>query len=171
MARYDIPSPDWPERWNPSCQSIGGMVKSGLNLPMLPYAAPIARHHVRAVLSHWRLAQELIEKAELLACELVTNAARYSALQREVGLTGHPLPAGQPAPVIFLLLRCLPRHLVIEVSDPNLAPPVLAEADPEAEGGRGLILVDALSARWSYFHRTSGGKTVFCLIAYDSKYS
>jgi hypothetical protein len=34
----------------------------------------------------------------------------------------------------------------------------------DAENGRGLLLVDILSARWGHFLHHSGGKVVFALI-------
>jgi len=40
---------------------------------------------------------------------------------------------------------------------------VLAAADHDAEAGRGLMLVQALSKEWSYFF-TPGGKTVYAVI-------
>jgi hypothetical protein len=69
--------------------------------------------------------------------ELVTNAVKFTG----------PEPA-QPARAelegverISLILRYLAGQLIIEVSDPDPNPPVLAEAGGDAEGGRGLMLV------------------------------
>ena len=59
-----------------------------------------------------------------------------------------------------------PGRIVIEVSDPDPRPPVLTDAGPEAESGRGLILVQALSKEWSYFYPPTGGKTVYCTLVY-----
>ena len=33
---------------------------------------------------------------------------------------------------------------------------------PDSEAGRGLFLVESLSARWDYFRRGDGGKVVWC---------
>jgi hypothetical protein len=42
-------------------------------------------------------------------------------------------------------LRLLPGQVVIEVTDNDPRPPVLADAGPGAEDGRGLVIVQALS--------------------------
>jgi anti-sigma regulatory factor (Ser/Thr protein kinase) len=97
-----------------------------------------------------------IETAELLISELVTNAA---------GASGQPARAGQADDgSIWLSLRMVCRRLTIEVTDLDPNPPVLLYVGQDAESGRGLMLVDALSADWDYFHPPSGGKTVFCVI-------
>jgi anti-sigma regulatory factor (Ser/Thr protein kinase) len=113
------------------------------------------------VLRRWQTPVETIETAELLISELVTNAAKFAG----------PLP-GRPwhsnltsAGVIGVMLRYLPGQVVIEVSDSDPNPPVVANADLESENGRGLMLVQALSKEWSYFYPPSGGKTVYCAIS------
>jgi hypothetical protein len=55
--------------------------------------------------------------------------------------------------------------LIIEVSDPDPSPPIMAEVDSEAEGGRGLMLVQALSKEWDYYLPRTGGKVVYCVLA------
>ncbi len=47
----------------------------------------------------------------------------------------------------------------IEVSDPDPHPPVFAEAGGESEGGRGLMLVQALSKEWDYYLPPPAGKS------------
>ncbi|NBM15012.1 ATP-binding protein [Streptomyces sp. GC420] len=54
--------------------------------------------------------------------------------------------------------RCLIR---IEVSDTHPALPVRLEATDEEDRGRGLLLVDALAARWGVTDRNGPGKTVW----------
>jgi hypothetical protein len=80
------------------------------------------------VLRQWDL-DDLVPTAELLASELVSNALRHSSgplrltLERVSGL------------------RCL-------VSDGTADLPRPADAGPDDESGRGLLLVDMLAARW-----------------------
>jgi hypothetical protein len=74
------------------------------------------------------------------------------------------VPTPDPGLPVHLTLRYQPDWLVIEVADPDATPPVLADADLDAEAGRGLMLVQALSKEWSYF-RTAAGKTVYCVIS------
>ena len=55
-------------------------------------------------------------------------------------------------------------HLNSEADRPDLA--VILEADPDAidENGRGLLLVETLSARWDWYFlpQHNGGKVVWC---------
>ena len=55
-------------------------------------------------------------------------------------------------------------RVLIIVWDANPHAPVRAEVSAEAESGRGLMLVEAISARWGTSAAPSGGKTVWALI-------
>ena len=101
------------------------------------------------------------ETAELLVSELVTNAMQFSERSRAGPRVFRWVNAG----FIWLSLRHFPESLLIEVFDTDTSPPVLAEPDDYAESGRGLMLVDALSMKWSYFFPAGGGKVVYCFIA------
>jgi len=74
--------------------------------------------------------------------------------------SGEPTATGQ----ISLTLHHLGDALRIEVGDPDPRIPVLAGADQDAECGRGLVLVEALSSEWSYFFPEGGGKVVYCIV-------
>ena len=63
-------------------------------------------------------------------------------------------------------MRCHPGHIVIEISDSDPRPPILTDTGPEADSGRGLIIVQALSKEWSWFYPPAGGKTVCCTLEY-----
>ncbi|MFE7624463.1 ATP-binding protein [Streptomyces sp. NPDC057509] len=91
-------------------------------------------------LKRWRV-PELIEPAGLLLSELVTNALIHG--QGDVGIRVH-LAEG----------RC-----VIAVRDGSSARPRLRRADAQEEGGRGLLLVDALAAEWGV---SPDGTTTWC---------
>ncbi|ABD11363.1 putative PAS/PAC sensor protein [Frankia casuarinae] len=101
-----------------------------------------ARHAVNAALRRWQQ-PETIETAELLVSEIVTNAIRYSRVPGE------------------LVLRSVPTALYIEVSDSDSHLPRVLHPNEQEEHGRGLILVDALAARWGT-RPTHSGKTVWC---------
>jgi anti-sigma regulatory factor (Ser/Thr protein kinase) len=123
---------------------------SFLELGALPGAVPCARLHVRQVLWEWRLSS-LGDNAELLVSELVTNAVRISR--------------ADGAPVRLWLLSdgvCV----LIVVRDASLLPPVRMDTGDDDESGRGLLLVDTLSARWSWYFppRPGGGKVVWALV-------
>jgi len=141
---------------------------SYLDLVTLPSAPFWARRQTEAVLGAWQLPQETTETAQLLVSELVTNALQTAS--RPPGqLTGSWLDDVQR---ICLTLRLLPGQVVIEVSDNDRHPPVLARASIDAESGRGLMLVDALAKEWSYYCLPSGGKVVYCVIGLpDSAHS
>jgi anti-sigma regulatory factor (Ser/Thr protein kinase) len=132
-----------------------------MELAALPSAPFWARRHTRDTLREWHMLAETIETAELLVSELVTNAVKFTS----------PVPARysdlERAERISLTLRYLTGQVVIEVSDSDEKPPQMADANLNAESGRGLMLVDALSKEWSYFLPPSGGKTVYCVLSAD----
>ena len=141
--------------------NVAGEAVSLLGLAPLPSAPSWARRHTRAVLRSWRIWAETTETAELLVSELVTNAVKFTGAETEpsgdTGLAG--------VERISLVLRYVADRLIIEVSDPDSRPPVFAEADDDAEGGRGLMLVQALSKEWSFYLPPAGGKVVYCVLA------
>ncbi len=126
-------------------------LRSHLELGALPGAVPCARLHVRQVLWEWGLSA-FGENAELLVSELVTNAVQASS------------PAGRILPV-GLWLSSDRSRLLVQVQDTNHHPPAPAGADGDDENGRGLHIVDAISATWGW-HKNEGhsGKTVWALI-------
>ncbi|MER6156168.1 SpoIIE family protein phosphatase [Streptomyces sp. NPDC001868] len=109
-------------------------------LPREPRSVGRAREYARGRLQAWDL-EPLIDTAELLVSELVTNALRYG--EGEIRLR--------------LLLD---RTLVCEVWDAGLVQPRRRRARDTDEGGRGLQLVGLLSAAWGS-RRTPRGKTVW----------
>ena len=101
------------------------------------------------MLREWNLAH-LTEPAELLVSELVTNAIHASRA------------AGTHLPVRFVLLSDR-QHLMIQVHDASPSPPLAARATDTEESGRGLILVEAISAAWDWYPQT-GGKVVRAIL-------
>jgi len=70
----------------------------------------------------------------------------------------------QAAPVRLWLLSD-GAQLVILVWDAGPQPPVRLDAGDDAENGRGLLLVDAVSTDWGWqFPPDMGGKTVWALL-------
>jgi anti-sigma regulatory factor (Ser/Thr protein kinase) len=130
-----------------------------LQLAALPDAPFWARRLTRDVLQKWQMPDELIETAELLVSELVTNAAKFSSK------TPGEMQTLDDVAVISIRLLNRPDEIVIEVSDPDSNPPVPGEPTLDSESGYGLLLVKTLSKEWGYFLRPSGGKTVYCTIA------
>lgn len=122
-----------------------------------------ARRYAQAVLGAWHLPADAIDKAVLLISEVVTNAIT-AAIPGPASLPGSWLDDAQR---ICLTLRLLHDRIVIEVFDNDPRRPVLTEADTDAESGRGLMLVDALSKEWGFFFLPTGGKVVYCVIALE----
>jgi anti-sigma regulatory factor (Ser/Thr protein kinase) len=113
---------------------------SFLELGALASAVPCARLHARHLLWEWGL-KELMEVAELVVSELVTNAVQAS------GGTGE---GGTAVPVVGLWLVTDDVQVLVQVSDASLRPPQPAEPGADAESGRGLLLVETLTADWGW---------------------
>jgi hypothetical protein len=136
-------------------------LSSYLELRALPTAVPCARLHARQVLWEWGL-DALAETAELMVSEIVTNAVRASA-----GLTTGQYPGQRLAGMtpVRLWLTSDRSCVMIQVWDADHRMPIRQEAGPEAENGRGLLLVDCLSADWgSYMPERSSGKVVWARV-------
>jgi hypothetical protein len=134
---------------------------SSLKLGALPTAPSCARLHTNAVLHEWGMAH-LVETAELVVSELVTNAMQ-SSLQAAMPRTA---PVGLP--VVYLRLLADHHGLVIEVFDHVTALPVLTQAALDEGNGRGLMLVDALCERWGCEPVPGwGGKVVWAEVRVD----
>jgi len=125
------------------CQTI--MRVTELALASLPDAPSCGRLLVQRYLSAWGIAH-MIDEAQLVMSELLTNAVKASAefttIQIRLAVLGGT-------------------SLLIEVRDCNPEPPVLKDASGDNEGGRGLMIVDALCERWGYYHPTQGSKAVW----------
>src|SRR5258708_1525033 len=100
-------------------------------------AVPLARAHMRQLLSGWGRAEQSPD-AGVVVSELVTNAVAASAERR---------PAAAP---VLLWLGSDSYCLLLAVADVSPQPPVRLNLGPDAEGGRGLALVEALSSRWGW---------------------
>jgi anti-sigma regulatory factor (Ser/Thr protein kinase) len=129
---------------DPPSMSASWPLSSSLPLGALPGAAPCARLHARAVLAEWGL-DDLAEAAELIVSELVTNA-----VQASTGPDGRPRYDGAGMPVVVLRLASDGFKLLIEVWDSIPGTPATAYPGAEDEGGRGLMLVEAMCQRWNW---------------------
>lgn len=112
------------------------VLATGLDAPAearaLVAACACRRHH-----------RDSVAASVLIVSELVTNALLHGR------------------PPICLRLRCdEATGLEIGVGDGDQAPPRLLAPAPDALGGRGMELVDLLSASWGSV-LTTGGKTVW----------
>jgi anti-sigma regulatory factor (Ser/Thr protein kinase) len=94
--------------------------------------------------------ESFAESAEVIVSELVTNAVLVC---REM----------TPGQVIGLWLVPGAERVLIVVWDASLRRPVRSDANAGAEGGRGLLLVHALSQRWGWRPAAGGGKFVWAI--------
>ncbi len=149
------------QRGQRALMASGWPGQSRLELWALPRAVPEARRHSRQVLQDWRLA-ELSTTVELLVSEIVTNAVQASA--GPPGSRPDQAGAGGASTLLFWLAGDRERVL-IQVWDGCERRPQLRDAGTTAESGRGLLLVEALSAEWgSYVPDGWAGKIVWCLV-------
>jgi anti-sigma regulatory factor (Ser/Thr protein kinase) len=111
-------------------------------------AAAESRNQLRAAIRAWNVPVDP-DVAVLLTSELVTNAIRH-----ETGET------------ITLAVVCSGDRLRVEVHDTSCFVPVPVDAAPDAESGRGLMLVESLSAEWGCYP-TPAGKAVYFTLAFE----
>jgi hypothetical protein len=151
-GRRALMASDWP-------------MQSCLELWALPRTVPEARRHTRQVLHEWALGK-LSATTELLVSEIITNAVQAS--------TG---PAGgqrdqvnsRGASTLLFWLAADGQRVLIQVWDSCDRKPQRQEPGSAAESGRGLLLVEALSAEWgSYAPNGWAGKVVWALATADS---
>jgi anti-sigma regulatory factor (Ser/Thr protein kinase) len=101
---------------------------------------------VRAFVTEYlmqRVPAEVVIGARLIASELATNAV---------------LHAGTPFTVTVEYAGV---DVTIRVRDGSSQAPVVRSPVRLADGGRGLVLVDALSDSWGVSEETDGGKSVW----------
>lgn len=134
-----------------------------LHLAALASAPFWARRYTRLFLGDCPgITDDLAETAQLIVSELVTNATRACGGDLSGRESSYSRRAGLG--VIRLSLRQFRDGLLIEVTDSAPERPELVHADRDAEHGRGLMLVDALSHEWGFFPAPNGGKVVYAFL-------
>jgi anti-sigma regulatory factor (Ser/Thr protein kinase) len=91
-----------------------------------------ARRFIGALLTRWAVAIGVIERAQLLVSELVSNAVLYGGGPIRIEVS--------QAPGV--------EWVRVEVCNHGMGRPVMRHPDPEELSGRGLQIVDELSDRW-----------------------
>jgi anti-sigma regulatory factor (Ser/Thr protein kinase) len=128
-------------RWN---EEPMAELTAHIDLPLLDdRAATAARAAVRPILQSWKCTDEdWLFDAQLIVTELVTNAIRHGGGGLELMLTMHE------------------RSVTVSVADGSAVIPEVHARDAEADGGRGLLLIEALSDAWGVEDH-HGGKRVW----------
>jgi len=109
-----------------------------------PVAPALARELLVEACREWKL-PELVDNAEVVVTELVSNAVRYGGGE------------------LMLSVVLGKRFLHLSLRDGSPVPPVRRIPDPYQGGGRGLILIDALAAGWGSTP-TPDGKVVWATL-------
>jgi len=104
------------------------------------------RHFVRRQLLQWGL-DDLVDVAELLVSEVVTNSIRHA-------LAGGRVSVARQG-----------KGVRVEVADSGGGTPVPRQAEPHEPTGRGLAIVGALADRWGIVDPPGSGKTVWFELA------
>ncbi|WP_052397429.1 ATP-binding protein [Streptomyces sp. NRRL F-5123] len=150
-----LPSNDYPRRSGVGSSGTatasafrpGGGMTAGLGfaLPARGEAVSVARRRVRAYLGGAGCDPDTVETAALLVSELTTNAVRHTA-----------------SPVFECRVHFDGVRVRLEVEDHGGTPdrPERREPGPGDVDGRGLLLVDALCARWDVAEAPCGGRIV-----------
>ena len=114
----------------------------------------MARFHVRAALGFHGLG-EYADDAEAITSELVTNVVQ------------HVCGDGSETVGVILARAWNPESVTVVVSDSSPEGPAMREAPADSERGRGLQIVEALSAHWGW-HPQHGGKEIFAVLAKEA---
>jgi Histidine kinase-like ATPase domain len=102
-------------------------------------SVPTARARTMAVLREWgTVPTEAVDDVLLVVSELVSNGVQAS------------LVLTLPRPV-QVWVYCDGARVQVQVGDESHAQPICIPLGEEASGGRGLIVVAALSERWGWF--------------------
>ena len=121
----------------------GGSEREVTTLPGDPSAVPAARRFVSQSVIHHGGHGTMLDKSQLLVTELTTNAVIHA--RAPIRLSG----------------QSVSDHVRVEVRDDDPTPlRAPCKPEPDAESGRGLWLVSALSCSWGV-NRNELGKTVW----------
>ena len=120
-------------------------------LPGIPESVPVARYRVRAALGFHHLDQYASDAAIIIS-ELVSNVIQ------------HVCGDGTETVGVTLVRVRNPEAVTVIVSDSSPKGPAMRETPTDSERGRGLRIVEALSAHWGWYPE-NGGKAIFAILA------
>lgn len=120
-------------------------------LPHEVSAVADARRRLAGYLMRHRITEHACDDAQLVLSELLSNAIRYAP----------PLPGGEVRAAWWIDKAGI--HLEVVDGCGETEPQRITDAHPESIGGRGLAIVDMLTAEWGV-RTTAGRRTVYALV-------
>jgi len=147
-------------------QTLAGMqewpLRSYLELLAVPASVRAARSHARNSAGEWHLA-DLADTVELIVSEITTNAVRASAsIEHDDARHGE-------YPRMRLWLTSDGHSVLIQVWDGNHRHPAGQDPPPDAESGRGMLLVESLSTQYGCCQRAGQvGKVIWAVCSQEA---
>ncbi len=135
-AQMQLERPEPDRRAAADARSDPWPVSSTYQLPASTSSAALARRLLRGALTAWP--SELVNSAELLVSELVTNAVQH----------------GRSAPVVRV--DAYGSTLRVTVADDCPSAPGVRHPDADADSGRGLLLVETVATSWGWSQHARG---------------
>lgn len=126
---------------------VGGRT-AGVPLPDDPRAARAARHFVGETARGWDVPEAVVDVAQLLTSEIVTNAVHHAHTPSHLTVT------------LDGSLMCVQLR---DQGTGGVLAPAGSDDDPLRVHGRGLMLVSALAAEWGAQHDAHGTTAWFTL--------
>jgi anti-sigma regulatory factor (Ser/Thr protein kinase) len=116
------------------------VLRHGFRVKAEEDAVPEARHTITSLVRTWNVAlsEEQVAEVELLSTEVITNAIHHTQAPCAVAVQWNGV------------------RVRVEVTDVSPVRPKPRRNSPDAEDGRGLVLVDALAADWGSFYDPAG---------------
>jgi len=166
-TRRHTDSPEAPTPMNQMLSPPPPKLASTIRFAAVPTAVGCARIFTKQTLRHWQIS-EAIDDVELVVSELITNAVVATGV-----LEPHPDNAAlAQAAKITLRLSVVDEALRIEAWDESVAMPNVLPHDQQAESGRGMVLVGAMSSRWGAIAAPDGsGKVVWADVALHDEHA
>jgi hypothetical protein len=161
-----IPSVKHPHPSSPNMDWLYRLPhRDWLELEACDEAPMIARRRLMKNLEKWSL-EEFGISAPLVLSEIVTNSllATAAVLAAHAAAIDSGMATTERSGISVWLHG---GHSVIAVLawDPSVAAPRPRDAEPDEESGRGLAIIEELSANWGYYYpKGMGGKVTWAII-------
>jgi anti-sigma regulatory factor (Ser/Thr protein kinase) len=119
-------------------------------LPAHGTSVAAARNRVAELLRQWGVGEPVYDDATLVISELFTNALVHT-----------------DSTEISCQLQTTAQTVYLAITDQGLGPTGPQVREPDAESGRGLLLVSALTELWGVRNEHGRGRTVWAILPWD----